>query len=355
MDFNFMSNGDGEDPQINLEMSDMENEISKEEKKEFYSKVKILKGRLEEYQKAFKYFKDNDMFRRQEDAEKIVKQINLIKEPLKKIKESKNWKEADISNLPKEITPEFIYGCTYQQRDNEFNKLIAYKKERLKNLDKKIIKLEKYPTMRTKLEETKQKKNLIEQQIQIYQQKFKNRWCPPPMYTETIGQNGKIKLDNISVPRPFKIDEISNNNNNNINENYGINENVLNTDIPEEELNNEKINEEFEENEIKEDKDDYSSDDAINKKKDDSKKSDCNILNDNEKYINNEQINYNSNKNNIEISNNKSNNYPENDINKNEDKMMDKLNNNVNNINNNLIMNNINDINKQNNINRIIK
>lgn len=41
MDFNFMSNGDGEDPQINLEMSDMENEISKEEKKNFILKLKF--------------------------------------------------------------------------------------------------------------------------------------------------------------------------------------------------------------------------------------------------------------------------------------------------------------------------
>jgi hypothetical protein len=175
MDFNFKNNEDDDDPQINNEISDMEKEIKEEEKKKFDSKNKILKERLKEYQRALKYFKDNDMFRRQEDAEKKVKQIMLIEESLKKIEESENWKDADISNLPNEITPEFIYGCTYEQRNNEFNKVISYRKQKLRNLVQRIAHLEKYPTKRKELEEKKKAKSIIEKLIQNYQQKFKKR------------------------------------------------------------------------------------------------------------------------------------------------------------------------------------
>ena len=271
MNFNFNGNEDDDNEEINKEMSDIQNEINKEAKEDFYSKDKILQKRLEEYQEAYEYFKKNSMLIRQGNAVKAIEQINLVKESLKKIEENENWKEADISNLPEEITPEFIYGCTYEKRNDEFDKVITYRKKQLKNLENYIKYLEKFPSKREILEKRKKLKEELENKIQIYEQKSKDRWCPPPMYRESIEKNGNIKLENIIFPAPFKEDKIYSNNNNNLNANHEINEIVLNTDISEELLNNEEINEECEN---LEDKNDNISEDVNNKKNDDSKKSD---------------------------------------------------------------------------------
>ena len=302
-------NEDNDDDVGEEEINELQKEILKEDK--FKSKMKTVEKRLEEYKKAFEYFGNNVMSRRQQETAKIVEQIELVQERLKKIEKSKRWEEVDISNIPKEITPEFIYGCTYEERDYEFKKVITYKKKKLKDVEKNLKNLEKNPTKRNILEKRKKLKEDLEKNIQIYEQHSKDIWCPPPIYKEKKGKDGSIRLEIPKIPIPFKIDKMSNNNNN-LYSNCEINEKTLNFDISEEKLNNEILNEEneenkeSEENKIKDNKDDNMSNDVNNQKNDNSKKSDCNILNDNENNkINNEQENDNSNKNKIEISNNK--------------------------------------------------
>lgn len=92
MDINFNNpeeeDNNNEDEELNNELSDMENELIKEKKKNFFSKVKIVKERLEEYEEAYNYFNDYAMHRRVGDVEKLLKQIKLIKEQLKVLNET---------------------------------------------------------------------------------------------------------------------------------------------------------------------------------------------------------------------------------------------------------------------------
>ena len=61
---------------------------------------------LDDYQKAEKYFQKNRLKSQEEDAKS---KVNLIK---KIYNEIKLGQEIDTANLPKKITPEYIYGCS---------------------------------------------------------------------------------------------------------------------------------------------------------------------------------------------------------------------------------------------------
>ena len=128
-----------EDEEVNKELEEMEKELNKEteEKKIFMEKVKSIKERYDEYQEAYNYFSKYNLHRQQGEAEKCLKEINIIRKQMKEGKDNGKWKEIDFSLLPKEITPDFIYGCSYDERDRKFIEVINCRKDRLNDIKKK--------------------------------------------------------------------------------------------------------------------------------------------------------------------------------------------------------------------------
>ena len=126
---------------------------------------------------------------------------------MEKGKKNGKWKVVDLSLLPKEIKPEYIYGCKYEERNEKFCEVITLIENRLKEIRKNLKKLEiiNIKTNKENIEKYEKLKKLYEKRLNEAKEKYKNRWCPPPICKNVI---------NIKFFEPFKIDK-----NLNINEN----------------------------------------------------------------------------------------------------------------------------------------
>ena len=89
---------------------------------------------LGSYEKARVYFNNCKLIKQEEDAKQKIKIISDMQ------KNMALGQSININNKPKNIIPEYIYGCSTKERNNIFNLLInSYKnkKEAGKNLDEK--------------------------------------------------------------------------------------------------------------------------------------------------------------------------------------------------------------------------
>ena len=160
---------------LNME-KDLRTKFDKNLKKE-------LNELLEDYDKARVYFNKCKLTSQEEDAKQKIKIISDMQ------KNMALGQSININNKPKNIIPEYIYGCSTKERNNIFNLLInSYKskKDSGKNLDDKKI------------------KNL-ENIISLLEKAYKDKWVPPPkyIYENNLNQKYLIKfllkrLDNIN-------------------------------------------------------------------------------------------------------------------------------------------------------------
>ena len=155
---------------------------------------KELNNLLNEYYKAKTYFKNNDLKTQEEDANQKIMILRKMQENLVL------GIPIDLKNKPKKITPEYIYGCSFEERKEKFNLIInSYKQQREKYKNSDTNKLKEIDYMIYNLES-------------IYQ----NKWTPPPKYRyeeqsiipPSIGNNYQVKiivkrLDNIKVNYNF--------------------------------------------------------------------------------------------------------------------------------------------------------
>ena len=104
---------------------------------------KIIGDRLKEYQLAIEYFKENELNTQLKKCEEDIKTLN---ESLEKIKSGKK-DEINEKNLPKEITPEYINGCSNEERIKKYFeiiiKIIAEKQKLQTELENEIKALKK--------------------------------------------------------------------------------------------------------------------------------------------------------------------------------------------------------------------
>ncbi len=119
---------------------------------------------LDDYQKAEKYFRNNKLISQEEDAKNKMILINT------KYNQIKLGQKIDIKDLPKAITPEYIYGCSTEERNAIYEKAInQYKEKRTKciksNGDKEKIK--KYDYCIINIEKH-----------------YNDKWAPPPKLIE---------------------------------------------------------------------------------------------------------------------------------------------------------------------------
>jgi len=106
-------NSETNDEDIDKEIEEMIRKNEEEEYESFDDKMNIIIERLKEYENAYNYFEENHFHKQQENAEKCINIINKIKKEMEKGKKNGKWKKVNLSLLPKEITPEYIYDCTY--------------------------------------------------------------------------------------------------------------------------------------------------------------------------------------------------------------------------------------------------
>ena len=170
-----------------------------------------INGLLDEYKSAKYYFIKNKLNIQEQDTNnKILTILNIQNEYRKG---NLNY----LSNLPKPITPEYIYGYSTLERNQKYKKLLEYF---IKDRNKLITKLQSYKkfAITTNLKEEYEKDNKkfqnLNMVIQKIQQNLKNEWAPSPDYSINTQ---KFKVEKITYDNcDFKLKiEIKKNDNKN--------------------------------------------------------------------------------------------------------------------------------------------
>ena len=205
---------------INIEIEELKKIMEKENKtvpKYSYKELEILgilKERLNEYIKAVKYFRENELSKDEEAFEKSQKII----EAKNKI-ESNKLIEVNINSLLDPIKPEFINGCSLSERESKFKELINgltnQYKEGVKNLLEEAKKISKQE-LKDLIHKTKLEK--CQNIIRALKKDILNIWIRPPIFKtrienlrlEKINYNIKENCIKISIGRLY---DYSNNKN----------------------------------------------------------------------------------------------------------------------------------------------
>ena len=164
--------------------------------------LKRVKNKIKEYSKAVEYFTKND----------LEEQLNVAKNNIKKLENAQKKIEALYSNkvkedsLPEEITPEFIYGYSKEDRMRKFKEILKEMLSQKNNINKEItqinvkmsnLKASELENVESKFKEEikikKDKINKYEKLIEIIKQIIKDKWTPAPLYSKGM------KIDKIET------------------------------------------------------------------------------------------------------------------------------------------------------------
>ena len=167
-----------------------------ENSKETY--LNYIENLYNDYKSAKQYFKENDLPEREKDAQQKCYQIENIKRQLNSGIEIYIY----LNNLPKRISPEYIYGCSIMERNKKFKEILSkYRAE--KNLLEVKLKNIENQNNKDEYEKNKEKYIKLKVKIQDLEEKSKNIWVPSPKYIkETKKQPKEIISFDKSV---FKI------------------------------------------------------------------------------------------------------------------------------------------------------
>ena len=174
------------------------------EKKDLKKEIEL---RIKDYELALDYFKNNDYS--EEQINKVSEDKKILKESFDRINKGE---KIDEKTIPKEITPEYIYGYSNDERIKKYYdiiiKIIEEKKKLKDELNNEIKELKKLSENQivsmekdilSDFENLKRKKEKYDQIINILKQDFMNKWIPAPLYTEKIEN---INLENIKEDIP---------------------------------------------------------------------------------------------------------------------------------------------------------
>lgn len=174
------------------------------EKKDLKKEIDL---RIKDYDLVLDYFKNNNYT--EEQIKKVSEDKKILKESLDKLNKGE---KIDEKAIPKEITPEYIYGYSNEERLKKYYdiiiKIIDEKKKLKDELNNEIKELKKLNEAQivsmekdilSDFENLKRKKEKYDQIINILKQDFMNKWIPAPLYTEKIEN---ISLENIKEDVP---------------------------------------------------------------------------------------------------------------------------------------------------------
>ena len=169
---------------------------------------KTIEERIKEYDLAIEYFKDNDLKSQltkcEEDRKKLIESLDKIK--------LGQADQVTEKTIPKEITPEYIYGYSNDERIKKYfeiiTKIIAEKLKLQTELENEIKELKKFnknqiiamqKDIQQDFEKIKEKKIKYDEIIQILKEDFLNKWIPAPLYSETE-EDAELEKINEDVP-----------------------------------------------------------------------------------------------------------------------------------------------------------
>ena len=186
--------------------------------------LKYLNNLLNEYQNAKDYFNKNKLKEQEIVAINKCLEIKDIKDKI----DSNSPYNSD--NIPKPITPEFIYGYSKEERNQRFINILNKFYYDKRKLEQKINSERKYAITKNIIEEFKKKESQLKEinrTIKCLENNSKKKWAPAPkcifesqnFQVEKISYencefkiNFKIKIednikDNINIKISFKINE----------------------------------------------------------------------------------------------------------------------------------------------------
>ena len=153
--------------------------------------LKIVKDKYKEYSKAIEYFKKNNLEEQLNNANNKLKQIEKAQKNIEELYSQR----VKIDSLPEEIQPNFINGCSTNERISKFKELLKEMIIQKNNINKRIneinIKIKTLKASELELVESKlkneinskkEKVTIYEKLINIIKQCSKDKWVPVPMY-----------------------------------------------------------------------------------------------------------------------------------------------------------------------------
>lgn len=163
---------------------------------------------LQQYLSAKDYFGEHELKEQQKDSIDKCKQIIMAK---KKILAG-NTKEVNLNELPKSIKPEYIYGCSTEERASKFKQIITElikQKEEIENkknrYTEQLQKLSKKEFAQKK-EQAKTISDSLDKKIEKYtetiesiKEKYKDKWVPAPEFC-LLQEEDKVEKINKDIP-----------------------------------------------------------------------------------------------------------------------------------------------------------
>ena len=170
-----------------------------------------IKGLITEYMAAKKYFEDNNLKVQEENANREISKIQNINA------QYELGYSIYLKDLPKPISPEYIYGYSIIERNSKFKEIInKYIKDRNKLISK--MNCQNYIiSLKIKEEYERYKKNLdnLTYIIKKLENRFNNIWTPAPLFTKESQpyQVEKISYDNCIFKLKIEMKRIDGKNN----------------------------------------------------------------------------------------------------------------------------------------------
>ena len=153
-----------------------------------------------EYKSVLNYFKKNNLKIQEQDAINKLEKIQEIKTQL----DSGNT--LNLGNLPKPLTPEYIYGCSAEERDNKFKQIISnymFLKNKIEIKIKSYEENKMDENLKKEYKKSQEKLENVNIIINEIKNKFENKWTPVPKYEK---KPQKCKVEKISYDNcEFKI------------------------------------------------------------------------------------------------------------------------------------------------------
>ena len=207
----------------NNEMDEIAKEIEEMNSQKNSNDLKEkLKSLYDSYYNAKTYFCSNDLKEKEVDA---IQKCKIIFSARKLLEQNKQ-KEINMNELPGKITPEYITGCTKEEREEKINFIISKLKEE-RDYTKKILEkkvedakkmasrlkkenLEKFKIESRKiLDEEKSKVDKLNKDITTMNQILQNEYIPVPEYI-MVNEEHKIEKKNENIPEYVMRINVSN-------------------------------------------------------------------------------------------------------------------------------------------------
>ena len=207
----------------NDEMDELAKEIEEMNSQKSLNDLKEkLKSLYDSYYNAKTYFCSNDLKEKEVDA---IQKCKIIFSARKLLEQDKQ-KEINLNELPGNITPEYITGCTKEEREEKIKFIISKLREERdytkKNLEKKAEdakkmasrlkkeNLEKFKIESRKiLDEEKSKVDKLNKDITTMNQILQNEYTPVPEYIMVNEEHKKEKI-NENIPEYVMRINVSN-------------------------------------------------------------------------------------------------------------------------------------------------